>query len=120
MDRLDNYYTVYSNKQGSGYILPDNVDIHDFLLQKPVLIAGEVIHPESYTTLNNYLIKPVRFVGLHNMNTNEMIFYYGMSENDLFPVRYYGCIHRIAENRIFEMFSFGGGRDHIFINGKWK
>jgi hypothetical protein len=119
-DRLDNYYTVYSHKQGCGYILPDDVDIHDFILSEPVTIAGETIHPEGFTTLNNYLTKPVRYVGLNNMNRSEMIFYYGMSENDLFPVKYYGSIHRVTETRIFEMFSFSGGRDHIFINGSWK
>ncbi len=120
MDQLDNYYTVYSNKQGSGYILPDDVDIHDFILKEPVIIAGETINPETFTTLNNYLIKPVIYVGLHNMNRAEMIFYYGTSENNLFRIKYYGSIHRIGENRIFEMFSPNGGRDHIFINGNWK
>lgn len=117
--RLDDYYTVYSDSQGMGYIIDDGTDINDFIIPEPVTIAGETIKPGDFTTLQGYLIRPVKYIGLHCENRKQMIFHYGTS-NDLFPLEYYGVIAIITENRIFEMFSNIGGRDHIFINGTWK
>ncbi|OJV39614.1 MAG: hypothetical protein BGO29_04510 [Bacteroidales bacterium 36-12] len=117
---LQFYYTVYDNKQGMGYILPPDININDYIVREPVMIAGEIIHPDSLTSLNNYFIRSCTYIGLNKMNISEMIFYLGMDEYDLFPLKYYASVLRVNENRIFEMFSNKAGRDFNFVNGNWK
>lgn len=115
---LEDHATLYSDKQGMGYIFDNEIDILQFINPVSIAVGTETLIPGCMTDLDQYLIKKVKYLGL--VNNTGMIFFYG-STNNLFQNKYYyGLIYRVTQTRIFEMFSHTGGRDHNFINGKWK
>lgn len=114
---LENHYSLFANKQGSGYIFDNETDILKFIHPCTITLGTETINPGDLTSLDNYLIKKVKYLG--TVNGNGMILYYGADSN-LFPKYYYGLIWIISKTRIFEMYSAQAGTDHIFVNGKWK
>ena len=114
---LENHYSLFANKQGSGYIFDNETDILNFIHPCTVTLGTEMINPGDLTSLDNYLLKKVKYLGM--VNGNGMILYYGADKN-LFPKHYYGLIWIISKTRIFEMYSAQAGTDHIFVNGKWK
>jgi len=116
--KLDDYKTIFSHGQGMGYIFDNETDINQFINPITITVGTETLTPGCMTDLDNYLIKKVQYLG--TVNYNEMIFLYGTT-NSLFESKtYYGSILIVSETRIFEMFSFKGGTDHNFVNGKWK
>ncbi len=111
-------FTIFSRKQGCGYIVNEYWHIDRHMVKIPVSIAGEILHPGQLTTLRGYFCRELRYAGM--MNENEMIFFIGATD-DLFEKKYYfQCVFKIQEDRIFELFAPGSGRDHYYINGKWK
>lgn len=111
-------FAVFWNNQGAGYIHKSNEIIYDEIKQVPVTIAGVKINPGEETTLSDHFCRPLKYLGM--LDDNEMIFLMGTT-GDLFETNYYyQSVHRIADDRIFEMFSPLAGRDFNFINGKWK
>lgn len=114
---LEKHYSLFSNKQGSGYIFDNETDILKFIQPCTVAIGTEMINPGDMTNLDNYLTQKVKYLGM--VNGNGMILHYGTDRN-LFPKSYYGLIWIMSKTRIFEMFSHRSGTDHNFVNGKWK
>ena len=111
-------YTLFGLRQGAGYIIDDPDIINDYITQTPVSIVGTIIIPNTGTDLLGHFCRPLFYLGLHGKN--EMIFYIG-SDSDMFRERhFYQSVHLIDDNRIFEMFGPGSGRDFIYVNGKWK
>ncbi|MHC1707508.1 MAG: hypothetical protein AB9842_08300 [Bacteroidales bacterium] len=113
---------LFSNKNGSGYIA-DNPDEIMYAIGletcQGVTINGKWICPGSFITLDDFFCRPLLFMGLKG--DNELIFYIGKEEVDLFGEKYYyQSIFKIDESRIFEMFSPNAGSDFYFKNGKWK
>jgi len=114
---LEEHFSLFSNKQGSGYIFENDTDILKYTIPATVVVGTETINPGDMTALDNYLTGKVKYIGL--VNERGMIFYYG-KDNNLFPKYYYGLIFLMTSTRIFEMYGPNFGRDHNFINGKWK
>lgn len=113
-----NGYTIFNNSQGCGYIHDSPKEIFTELSEEPITLAGLIIRPGEYTTLRNYFIRPLEYIGL--LANCEMIFRIG-SHGDLFTTKhYYQSVFKIGEDRIFEMFSRVAGRDHLYIDGVWK
>ena len=111
---------IFSDKQGMGYVADNEYDIYDIIDEESISINNKVLKPGDLTTLDNYFIREVRFLGVSKENENEMVFAIG-DETDLFNNEfYYNSIIKISETRIFECFAYGSGRDHIFVNGNWK
>lgn len=111
-------FTIFSRKQGCGYIFNNTTDIDKHLQKVPVTIAGTTLQPGEFTDMLGYFCRELEYMGM--MNGNEMIFHI-FSVADMFDQKhYYQCIFKIAEDRIFEMFAPGSGRDHYYIKGKWK
>lgn len=111
-------WTIYSRAQGCGYIHEDPKLIEGFIRPVPVTVVDEFVQPGSLTTLSGYLAVPVRYLGLNG--DKEMIFFIGSAEDLFEPRFYYLSIYLVHRYRIFEMFSFQSGRDHNWINGRWK
>ena len=111
-------FAVFGNNQGSGYIHKSPEVITEEVKPVPMTITGVKINPGEETTLSDHFCRPLKYLGM--LDDNEMIFLMGTT-GDLFETNYYyQSVHRIADGRIFEMFSHGSGRDFNFINGKWK
>lgn len=116
--KLEDHATIFSHCQGMGYVFDNETDINQFISPISITVGTETLTPGCMTDLDNYLIKKVQYLGL--VDNTGMVFFYGTT-NSLFESKsYYGLIYRVTETRIFEMFSFKGGTDHNFINGKWK
>ena len=103
---------IYSNNMGEGLIL--NIGEPLFVKKESVGVAGEILQPETLTTLQGYFKTPLKFCG--TLYENKLLFFIGQQDNKL----YYQIIHLIAENRLFSMFSHIAGRDFNFIKGRWK
>jgi hypothetical protein len=111
-------FTIFSKLQGSGYIHFDRDVIKSELKSIHVSICNKTIHPGDFTDLSGHFCRGLEYLGL--IGENEMIFKIG-EISDLFRTSfYYQAVFRIAEERIFEIFSPGAGRDFLFINGIWK
>jgi len=101
-----------------GYIF-DSPDKMEALIKAiPVTLNNKVINPGDLTTLDDYLIRPVKYIGM--ISEMEMIFFLGSVQNIFETKYYYQAIMKVDENRIFELFSHTAGRDHLFVEGKWK
>ena len=111
-------YTVFSRGEGCGYIHDNPDDIRKELMLEPVTINGTVINHGTLSTLDDYFCRPLLYLGL--LPDNEMIFKIGETSSLFEQKHYYQSVFKIDENRIFEMFSWISGRDHIFIGGAWK
>ena len=111
-------FVIFSNKQGSGYI--SDIEIDNYINQISVSINNQIITPGQSTNLFNHFCRDLKYIGLNKKEETEMIFFIG-STNDLFNKEfYYQSVFKISENRIFELYGQGSGRDFFFINGKWK
>jgi hypothetical protein len=111
-------FTIFSNNQGSGYIHFDPDVIKSELKINPVSICHKTINPGDFTDLFGHFCRQLEYLGM--FGENEMIFRI-CEITDLFRTSYvYQAGFRIDEDRIFEMFSPGSGRDFLFKNGKWK
>ncbi len=114
-------WTIFAHSQGSGYIFNTPQEIESLIKKVPVTINQETIEPGTETDLSGYFCRKLKYLGcIDSDEKQEMIFEIG-SEKDLFGGSfYYQAIFRIQENRIFEMYGHGFGRDHWYKNGKWK
>jgi len=111
-------FVVYGDKQGCGYVTTDESGIMQSVRKQEVILAGEKLTPGQYTDLRGYFIRKMPYLGM--LGSTEMIFYLGSYPTLFGTKHYYQCVFRIAEDRIFEMFSPISGRDHYYIKGKWK
>lgn len=113
---------IYGKGEGMGYISNDYYEIDDLINDFPITINNVEILPGELTDLCGYFCRKIEYLGLFKRDdhSKEMIFFLGSDDNSLFPKYYYSAIMKIDENRIFEMFSHKGGRDHILVNNKWK
>lgn len=107
---------IYRDFQGSGYVTEgDNLKFYEEI---ETTIAGILLMPGIDTTMNNYFIRPLKYLGI--AGHNELVFFL-KKEIDLFSEKYYYLsVFKITETRIFEMFGDQFGSDHNFINGVWK
>ena len=109
---------VFSKAQGMGYVF-DSPDKMEALIKAiPVTLNNKVINPGDLTTLDDYLIRPIKYIGM--ISEQEMVFFIGSVQNLFETKYYYQAIMKVDENRIFEMFSLTAGRDHLFVAGRWK
>lgn len=100
-----------------GYICNSMDEMTDNVSSEPVTVNDKTIAPGDMTTLNGHFCRPLKYIGKQG---SEIIFLIG-SDGDLFTKRvYFQSVALIANDRIFEMYSPGAGRDFLFINGKWK
>jgi hypothetical protein len=111
-------FTIFSNNQGCGYIHFDRDIIKSELKVIPISVCHKTLYPSDFTDLLGHFCRELEYLGM--LGENEMIFRIGEIA-DLFRTSYlYQAVFRIDEERIFEMFSPGAGRDFLFKNGKWK
>jgi hypothetical protein len=115
---MDEGYVVFSNAQGMGYIFDSPDKMEALINPVPVTLNNKVINHGDFTTLDDYLIRPIKYIGM--ISEQEMVFFIGSVQNLFETKYYYQAIMKVDENRIFEMFSPTAGRDHLFVAGKWK
>lgn len=107
---------LYSDNMGEGLIL--NNDVEPPVKSESPIVGDEILIPGTFTSLSGYFAHSLKFCGV--MDKNKLVFYIGES-NDLFnKVKYYQVLHLISQIRLFSMFTYKGGRDFNFVNGKWK
>lgn len=113
---------IYSKNGGLGIMMSSDENKLDFIEEKSTKILGSVIVPGTKTTLSNYFLNPVEFVGFVRGEKDCMCFYLGENQPDLFgtSIKYFKCIYRISQSRIVDKFKEGTARDFQWINGKWK
>jgi hypothetical protein len=114
-------WTIFNDKQGSGYIFTSKAAMEHHLGAADVTICGKIIAPGDKTDLSGFLGRELIYLGIKpGRDMNEMIFYIG-EEKTLFDAQYYyQSIFRISDKRLFEMFSDQAGRDFNYIKGRWK
>jgi len=107
---------LYSNSMGEGIILKNDDPL--LVRKENRVVNNETLIPGQLTSMSNYFRHPIEFCGVISKNT--LVFFIGYTQ-DLFKKKsYYQIVHLITEKRLFSMYSPGAGRDHNFINGKWK
>lgn len=111
---------IFSRSCGQGYVADcatDYLTLPDFRAV-PVRVAGRIISPGEETNLMGHFSCQFIYLGL--VKKQEMLFWFG-SEADLFVERhFYRSVHLITEIRIFSMYTWQGGRDFHWKEGKWK
>lgn len=97
---------VYSDNQGSGYIVTDMSKL-DEIRREEVSINRVIIKPGEHTSIHGYFSRPLEYIG--RIGENEMIFLI-VEKSDLFGKKIYlQSVFRISESRLFEMFSHNSG-----------
>jgi hypothetical protein len=111
---------IFSYKEGMGYISDDYNAIDELIDDVAITINNKLILPEQLTDLDAYYSREIKYLGVLKSNPKEMVFYIGSDKNIFETKFYYSSLVKITENRVFECFTYGSGRDMIFVNGKWK
>ncbi len=107
---------IYEHRQGSGITL-ENENESDFIEKKSIVLHGEVLDPDDYSSLDGYFERRLRYAGhLKNEDQTVICFFAGTVEG----ISYYYCLFWLNENRIGTKYSEGSFRDFIFHNGRWK
>jgi hypothetical protein len=108
--------TLFSNKQGSGYI-SDNEHIPADFIPASFSFQDGSIETNQKTDLFGFFPFEVLFCGAQN---NEMLFLIGTTTNLFETTYYYQQIWYISPVRILLRYSHLGFRDYNYINKKWK
>lgn len=111
---------IYSKNRGRGMILDQHDDNLVYFTPKSVIVNGIQIKPGDMTTMSDFFPQNYKYVGVLKEDNTCMVFFMALESNLFDTHRYYTCWWKIAENRIFNMFSQIGGRDFNYINGQWK
>lgn len=111
---------IYSERGGLGMILTNENE--DFYIKKESLVLhGEDLIPGTFTDMDGYFLKPIRFCGLlKNENTKVLVFHTGDVDDLFFKTSYYYCVYWINENRIANTYSYGTVRDFHWKDNRWK
>lgn len=111
---------IYSRNRGRGIILGEDDDDNELFIRLPISINDIYIYPDDFTTMSDFFPKPLQYIGLLAEDQKCMVFLLTKQSNLFEELRYYSCWWRIAEDKLFNMFSEIGGRDFNYINGQWK
>jgi hypothetical protein len=106
----------YSNNIGQGIICYNGEQID--LDAIPVNVADEILIPDTYTSMNGYFKKSLKFKGIYQ--NNKLVFEIGTDEDIFESKTYYQIINRISQYVLFEKYGERHGRDYRWINGKWN
>jgi hypothetical protein len=119
LETIPEVETIFARGMGEGCILEANQTLEDFyqIESEPVKLGTCLLEVGKETTMDGWFNSPVVYCGKQG---NKLFFFLGNDSNDLFARKYYETMLRLDENKFFRMYSWKGGRDCNFINGKWK
>lgn len=83
------------------------------------LASGDLV-PGEMTTVGGYWAAPLKFVGVLRDNPMVCVFYVGVHANIFENCILCDTFYRIHHDRIFKKYTDSSGRDHNWINGRWK
>jgi len=113
---------IFAGGQGEGLILESGENLTDSIAidKKPVELGNTTLIYEQETTLCGWFDSPVLYHGKDEKN--NLYFRLGVDGGDLFdaPKAYYETMRYLTPTRFFRLYSFKGGRDANFVNGRWK
>lgn len=115
---------IFAHNMGLGLILNKDEEEHDFIDPQPILLAGEVLEPEVYTTINNMYDQPMLYMGLLKSELEKgkkiMVFYLGEKDDMFEPQKLYMLWYYLSDTRIVNKYAENSARDYNWNGTQWK
>lgn len=112
--------TIYNKGGGLGFFLEDGDKEQDFVQRDSVILHGETLNPDDFTTLDGIFTKPLRYAGIMNDNGSKLMCFHNGEESNLFENKdHYYQYYWLNENRIGNIFSVGTFRDFHWRKNHW-
>ena len=112
-------------REQGNYIVASDRSFENILDKTSIVLKSGVINPGQFTTLHNWFIKPVEFLGF--IENKKAIFYLGAGTNDLINNGgfYYDLTIILQPDRIGKSYKAGSFRDVYLRQSKngdffWK
>lgn len=104
---------TYNNKGGMGIIANEPLPLR----LESVMLHGQTLEPNQFTTLDGLFDGEVKYVGLFNDTTHKiMCFHLGKSDG----LDYYSCFMHLSDTRIANKYKEYTARDFNWNGHRWK